>query len=418
MDNKRRLTNKYILLAILLIAVFVLPSCRTRISNNSEIANVQYDEDGMMSETYQERRDELGLSTAEKPLLPNLGSAETDDNDDFAEGSESIDYNPEDYQEDFSEPETTTETNTNTNTNTGTRTTTRRTPTTTRRTTGTTTSTITITFDPKEGIIEGKKKAGTKLVKTGIKKNSSITPPEATREGYTLTEWKGSDGKTVKPGGKVTVTKSTTYTAQWNDNTPAPKPKYKVTLNGEDGSSTDEVEEGGKYTLPNGAKKVGYKFVGWTTEPNGGGDFYEKGDQITVTANLDLYAYYEQKEAEEYWTEVRDDTAKGLSKKKVYLDGVGDWAKTTGVDTKDSADSADYVIAKVDDIAEAGEKAAAYTGKKVIVVSSKAEDSSESKLAYSIAVLNKLHGNKLDEALATKELLGEDVEIELMAYGF
>ena len=165
MDNKRRLTNKYILLAILPIAVFVLPSCRTRISNNSEIANVQYDEDGMMSETYQERRDELGLSTAEKPLLPNLGSAETDDNDDFAEGSESIDYNPEDCQEDFSEPETTTETNTNTNTNTntGTRTTTRRTPTTTRRTTGTTTSTITITFDPKEGTIEGKKTAGTKV---------------------------------------------------------------------------------------------------------------------------------------------------------------------------------------------------------------------------------------------------------------
>ena len=90
MDNKRRLTNKYILLAILLIAMFVLPSCRTRISNNSEITTVQYDESGFMSEDYQMRRDELGLSTAEKPLLPNFGSGESDDSEDFEEG-ESID---------------------------------------------------------------------------------------------------------------------------------------------------------------------------------------------------------------------------------------------------------------------------------------------------------------------------------------
>lgn len=319
MDKKRRLTNKYILLAILLIAVFVLPSCRTRISNNSEIANVQYDEDGMMSETYQERRDELGLSTAEKPLLPNLGSAETDDNDDFAEGSESIDYNPEDFQEDFSEPETTTETNTNTNTNTGTRTTTRRTPTTTRRTTGTTTSTITITFDPKEGTIEGKKKAGTKEIKSGIKKNSSITPPEAIREGYTLKEWKGSDGKTVKPGGKVTVTKTATYTAQWEAKGGGETRTITVTLNYNDEGVTNPTEitvsEGGKYEGLNDppARGPGYTFKGWF---DGNGNRVKNGDAVnpnikSLTAEWD----YSPKD---FWNAEFADAANSIKASEKY----------------------------------------------------------------------------------------------------
>lgn len=410
MDNKRRLTNKYILLAILLIAVFVLPSCRTRISNNSEIANVQYDEDGMMSETYQERRDELGLSTAEKPLLPNLGSAETDDNDDFAEGSESIDYNPEDFQEDFSEPETTTETNTNTNTNTntGTRTTTRRTPTTTRRTTGTTTSTITITFDPKEGTIEGKKKAGTKEIKSGIKKNSSITPPGATREGYTLTGWKGSDGKTVKPGGKVTVTKTATYTAQWDAKGGGETRTITVTLNYNDEGVTNPTEitvsEGGKYEGLNDppARGPGYTFKGWF---DGNGNRVKNGDSVnpnitSLTAEWD----YSPKD---FWNaEFAEaaNTVKPEEKKLCYVidsEGAPLIDKCKGEVT--SKDDATYIIQFIADLDDEKATNAATdirnSGEypnvdKVVLIDKEAIKAKDNKeIIYKMMILEELYGN-------------------------
>ena len=421
MDNKRRLTNKYILLAILLIAVFVLPSCRTRISNNSEIANVQYDEDGMMSETYQERRDELGLSTAEKPLLPNLGSAETDDNDDFAEGSESIDYNPEDFQEDFSEPETTTETNTNTNTNTntGTRTTTRRTPTTTRRTTGTTTSTITITFDPKEGTIEGKKKAGTKEIKSGIKKNSSITPPEAIREGYTLKEWKGSDGKTVKPGGKVTVTKTATYTAQWQANTPPETKNYKVTLNGDGGDISDSatIEEGKEYTISSDTPiKSGYNFVCWKDSD---GNEYGPGSKITVTKDISLTAQWEKKEAVEYWQDMFNDASAKNVDCYVDKDTISDtaWIQDCRARIVNADKNPKYVIgmAEGEDIESYVETLRAMFSDKTIFVIAPAAQDSDKMLAYQIKLLNLIHDKEiLDATKAAKEL--GDINVDIKTY--
>ena len=77
MMNRNRLLNKYLLLAVIFIAMLAMSGCRTRITNNNEVSNVYYDEDGFLTETYQMRRDELGLSTAEKPILPDLGSGDT-----------------------------------------------------------------------------------------------------------------------------------------------------------------------------------------------------------------------------------------------------------------------------------------------------------------------------------------------------
>ena len=111
--NRNRLLNKYLLLAVIFIAMLAMSGCRTRITNNNEVSNVYYDEDGFLTETYQMRRDELGLSTAEKPILPDLGSGDTEDDFDSAEDS-NFNYEPE--EDNYVEPSTTNTTNNRTGT--------------------------------------------------------------------------------------------------------------------------------------------------------------------------------------------------------------------------------------------------------------------------------------------------------------
>lgn len=415
MDKKRRLTNKYILLAILLIAVFVLPSCRTRISNNSEIANVQYDEDGMMSETYQERRDELGLSTAEKPLLPNLGSAETDDNDEFAEGRESIDYNPEDFQEDFSEPETTTETNTNTNTNTGTRTTTRRTPTTTRRTTGTTTSTVSVTFHANGGTIDGKK-SKTVSIKKGNKIGTLPTPKHENAnmafEGWFTSKEGGSSVKSTDK-----VSSSTILYAHWKDNTPPETKNYKVTLNGDGGDISDSAtrEEGKEYTISSDTpKKSGYNFVCWKDSDE---NEYGPGSIITVTKDISLTAMWKKKEAAEYWQDMFNDASAKNVDCYVDKDTIPDtaWIQDCRARIVNADKNPKYVIGIAEGDAIESYVATlreTFSDKTIIVIAPAAQDS-ENMLAYQIKLLNLIHDKEiLDATKAAKELGNINVDIK------
>ena len=42
---------KFIFLAAVLILMLALCGCRTRVTNNSEVTNVMYDEDGMLTDT-------------------------------------------------------------------------------------------------------------------------------------------------------------------------------------------------------------------------------------------------------------------------------------------------------------------------------------------------------------------------------
>ena len=409
MENTRRKTKKYVLLAILLVAVFVLPSCRTRISNNSEITNVKYDEDGFMSESYQERRDELGLSTAERPIMPNLGSNETDDDDDFSEG-ESIDYNPEEFQEDFPEPETNTNNNNNNNSNSnnnGTRTPTRQTtPPTRRSTSGTTTTKYTVTFKGNGGKPESQTKTFTR--------NSKISfPTNPTRSGYTFDGWytKSKNGEGTKVDTKVIVNGNRTLYAHWTkkqDPKPTPEKTFKITLKGEDGTITDNVKEGGKYTLPKGSKKKGYKFVGWAVSPDGG-DYYEAGDQITMTSDITLYAYYE-KDPEPYWQDQFDKATK--SEKTFYVAHGDDDTKVIqdsgGKST--SADNASFIIgfAGKDEDAEqiATDLKSEYEDKTVIVIPKSTNKSSGAmKVLYQVFMLNAIQEEEV--------LILEDAENDL-----
>ena len=104
--------RKLLILASVLVLMLTLCGCRTRITNNDEVTNVMYDEEGWMQEEYDMRREELSVSKAEKPIFTGFGSAEDEDYDeDYYEGDEDFmeDYDPEmdDEYSDADEPDTT-----------------------------------------------------------------------------------------------------------------------------------------------------------------------------------------------------------------------------------------------------------------------------------------------------------------------
>ena len=71
--------NKILLFIAALAMVLLLSGCRTRISNNTEVASTISDEEGWLQESYQMRRDELGMPVAKKPFFNGGDQEEFDD---------------------------------------------------------------------------------------------------------------------------------------------------------------------------------------------------------------------------------------------------------------------------------------------------------------------------------------------------
>ena len=277
MKKNRILTNKYMLLALVLITMLAMSGCRTRLSNNSEVSNIKYDEDGFLTETYQMRRDELGLSTAEMPLLPDLGSADDDDSDE-PEIDENLNVVPE--EDNYVEPP---ETNTNTNTNNGSTTT--RQNTTIRRYTSpsrSNSSNVTITFDANGGKVNG-----------ASKYNKSV--PKGTTIGHLQVAMREKDGKEEKAigwytekeegkGTKITAPfkadKNMTFYAHWGDEKKEEETKVTTfTVRFLDDKGTElkkeTVEKGKAATAPAVDEREGYTHS------------WDK-DFSNVTANLEV----------------------------------------------------------------------------------------------------------------------------------
>lgn len=433
MNNKRRLTNKYILLAILLIAVFVLPSCRTRISNNSEITTVQYDESGFMSEDYQMRRDELGLSTAEKPLLPNFGSGESDDSDDFEEG-EYIDYNPEDYQEDFTEPETNTNNNNNNrnNSNTGTRN-----RSTTPSSDTSTTKKYTVTFKGNGGTPD-------KQTREFIRHSKISFPTQPERKGYEFTGWytEADNNKGSKVDTSVTVSSDRTLYAHWKKKKtdPTTPEEYSITLDYNDGETKKgsiTVLKDGKYSeLKDPPKRIGWKFLGWYF----GDSKITKSTKIKKNEPHTLKAKWKYM-PNEFWENEFKEAANSIEadeKYKCFVDdgdgGENNLIETCKGDVEDTTESeAQYVIKFVKGLDE--QKATDEADKirsatvtiddteqkkysnvdKVILIDSEAisTDNDALKILYKMKIIESIYGselwingNDLDKAKGSEELNG------------
>ena len=141
MNKSKRIIFRILLLASIAILMVLLCGCRTRLSNHSDVHSRITDESGYLSENYEYRRDDLGLSVAENPLInPDTGEDDEDYEEDY---SDEFDYEPSEtdpYEEDLTTDDDDTDTSDDedktTTTTTGTTTTRPSTGTTRRSTTG------------------------------------------------------------------------------------------------------------------------------------------------------------------------------------------------------------------------------------------------------------------------------------------
>ncbi len=111
------------------------------------------------------------------------------------------------------------------------------------------------------------------------------------RMGYVFGGWNTNSlgtGTTYAAGATFTASGDATLYAMWVGVT--------VTLNANGGSGPDDVTEmaqGAQYTVPpNGFARLNHTFVRWDTNPSGTGTSYAPGAEITVNANVTLYAIW------------------------------------------------------------------------------------------------------------------------------
>ena len=253
-NNGRTKLNKVLLLFTALAMVLLLSGCRTRLSNNTEVASTISDEDGWLQESYQMRRDELGMPVAKKPFITGSSDEELDGYDDYDSAMEDLDdyiNNPE--EDDFYD-----------------------------------------TVDGSDDDRSSDRSSQTSSSST-TRRNTNSAPPRR----RTTTRRK------TTPAKKNTSTKTDTSPSQEQEQQEQPKKQYTVSFDGcgvDMDGATISVEEGGKYgSLPD-PPSLGdeYIFEGWFTEEKGGKKV-EEGDDYTADGDQTLYAHWTQKDPAEIW---------------------------------------------------------------------------------------------------------------------
>ena len=281
-DNKFRIKKITVFISAMLL-MLLLCGCRTRITNNTEVVNVLENGD-FMQESYQVRRDELGIPVAETPLFTGWesDSEEYDDYDyyDEFEGFDDEEYDDEDDTSDTRRKTDTTPAN-------------REQSQPVRRPAQTETEAIKVTLDVNA------KDAKCSAAYVMIRKGSVYgTLPEPSRSGYSFKGWYTAkkDGDKVTSKTKLKSDKAHTLYAHWKK---AEKKTYTITFDGNGGddevtlSSTEmTVEEGGKYGDMPSAKRKKYNFSGWFTDPEDGSQV-TGGSKFTGKENQTLYAHWE-----------------------------------------------------------------------------------------------------------------------------
>lgn len=432
-SRHRALITKLGLLMVMTLIMLALCGCRTRITNNNEVSNVMYDEDGYMQEEYQMRRDELSLNKANKPLFTGFGGSDQEDYEEYGYGDDSEmleDYDSEDYDEDTYDPEAeedqdnpTSPTarraqngNGTTSPGTNSRVVRRRVV---RRPTQPTSSYVEVVLDANGG----KCSASSIKVKVG-EKYSSL--PKATRSGYDFSGWytKSSGGTKVTKNTKVTVSRKHKLYAHWKkakeeeEETPTkPEPtptptevKYTVTYT--DGAG-GKVFADQKYTCKEGdatpafsgtPARDGYRFDGeWSP-----------AIADTVTADVTYTAKWVNLYDE--WSGELSGTVDGLEddEKVTYAihgsDKGDDFLKGAGM-SKGEDDSYDTIIifGTKEDAQNIDNETDNPDGKRILAIPKEAIKGStkdSAKLLYKFKLFNILYGGYDIDAIA--EELGID----------
>ena len=261
--------NKMLLLIAALAMVLLLSGCRTRISNNTEVASTISDEEGWLQESYQMRRDELGMPVAKKPFF-NGG-----DQEEFDDYSEEFDRDLQELDQYEYEPEDESLDDDNDDTDSG---------------SSQTASNSSSTERSPRSATPKRKTESTAKKKTNTDKKETETEPEPAPNTNT---------NTAPPQEQPVPQEQQEQQEQ-------PKKSYTVSFDGNgvdmDGA-TISVEEGGKYgSLPDPPSRGDeYIFDGWFTEKDGGKKV-EKGSDFTSDGDQTLYAHWTKKDPVEIWS--------------------------------------------------------------------------------------------------------------------
>lgn len=328
--------KRIMLLVSTVMMIVLLCGCRTRLTNNTEVESTIADESGMMTETYQLRRDELGIPVAEPPLFMGSGSDDEEEEEDWEEydeeeeedwedeEEEEEDWEDEEDEEDGDQPARTS------------------TPSYRPHSTGSwnpsTPQTSYVTAKLDLNAKDAKCSRSSVSVKKGYTYGALPVP---TRTDYDFEGWytakKG--GSKVSSTTKVTTDKTHTLYAHWKK---TEKKKYTITFdgNGEEDevtlSSTEiSVEEGGNYgDLPT-AKRKKYSFSGWFTEASGGTQITKK-TKFTANKDQTLYAHWEH-DPYKWWKDEFEKSANGI-------DGESESSYLIDEDSEGDADKADSFL--------------------------------------------------------------------------
>ena len=287
---RNKTTYRILIMALVLLMVPVLCGCRQRITNNTEVTNTMKDEEGWISETYQARRDELSMPTAEPPLIKG-GTPDDYDYDEYYDDDADMlsDLDPGEVDEDKDK-------NDKDDNNKDDKKDQRQQP---QRPGGGSDA-----RNPIKGTLDANGgKCGQKFV-TVRKGGTYGGLPTPQREGYDFTGWytKAEKGKEVTSTTKVTNDKAHTIYAHWKKQD-APKvmvtfDPYAADAEFTSGEETKEVTLGGKYgTLPK-VEREGYDFTGWYTEKKEGTKVTSKTEVTNKDAHT-LYAHWSRQEEPE-----------------------------------------------------------------------------------------------------------------------
>lgn len=442
-NTSKRIIRIAMIISVLLM-MLLLCGCRIRVTNNTDVTTTVTDESGMLQESYQMRRDEIGSPVAESPLLWGRGSVEEEEieysefGDPFADNDADSDSDFEDDEDDsdLEDDETGTSSNTPSNKSQSQR----NQGNGTAKRPSSTSNTIRVTLK-----LNGNgAKCSTTSIK--VKKGSKYgTLPVPTRSGYKFTGWYTSEsgGSEVTSNTKVISNKRHTLYAHWEKNNEEPDPKpdqpkktYTVTFNANAGEGNEgsvaisaesiAVEEGGTYGELPTASRAKYAFTGWFTEAEGGSRV-TSDSTFTGTADQTLYAHWEEKTFT-WWSNEFDISANSVdseSRIDVRIDDGDDTEETFIKECKGNIAGED-VTPKVivsfmknyneDDAAQKAEEIhAAYRetapDAKIVIVSDKAlNGSNEEKLLYKMMVLDVLYGkagDRIDEMADDLETSGD-----------
>jgi uncharacterized repeat protein (TIGR02543 family) len=422
--NKSRKTQffKIIMLVSAVMLMMLLCGCRTRISNNTEVTPTLSDEGGWISDTYQVRRDELGIPVAEAPLFTLPGSEEEATDEEYYEDYEEYD-DSEEYDESEEEMYDEEETDDGSSTSTTTP---------SRRTTTTPSHHVTVRPSTRTTVVSVKLDVNGKGAKCSrstiaVKKGSTYgSLPTPTRSGYTFEGWYTAKSKGAKITTKTKVTTDKTHTlyAHWKE---TKKKSFTITFDGN--GDDDEVElsatqitvtEGGTYgNLPT-AKRNKYKFKGWYTDPEGGSQI-KSSTKFTANKKQTLYAHWSS-DKYKWWKDEFEKDANGITPEmqvecfvvddKGNADGYLDDCRVLKAADAETATTIIKFI-KNDAVAEEeyekikAEYAETAPDATIIIASNDAIYNKDKaiKLVYRIKLLNAVYGCSFDADEAEYELL-------------